>query len=96
MIGEITKNVKEKMMNIARNLHDYLTKPQQKYILEMISGCFATCSLNLSAISGYLYVTILKILRQMKYRQMKYKKGSLRYLKLLIKVCSVSKFANIL
>ncbi|MDK2791499.1 MAG: hypothetical protein PWQ25_362, partial [Deferribacteres bacterium] len=33
MIGEITKNVKEKMMNIARNLHDYLTKPQQKYIL---------------------------------------------------------------
>jgi hypothetical protein len=54
MIGEITKNVKEKMLNIARNLHDYLTKPQQKYILEMISGCFATCSLNLSAISGYL------------------------------------------
>ncbi|UOD35828.1 transposase [Deferribacteraceae bacterium V6Fe1] len=54
MIGEITKNVKGKMLNTTRNLHDYLTKPQQKYILEIISGCFATRSLNLTAISGYL------------------------------------------
>lgn len=54
MISEIRKNVKEKLIKIVHDLNEHISKPQQKYLLEMITGCFATSSLNLTAISGYL------------------------------------------
>ena len=54
MICEITKNVKEKIKKITNDLNDHISRVQQKYLLEMIPGCFATKSLNLTAIAGYL------------------------------------------
>lgn len=55
MIHEITKNVKEKITLMIRELNDHLTRPMQKYLIEMITGCFATKSLCLTSISGSLH-----------------------------------------
>ena len=54
MIYEIAENVKRKILILTQNLNDYITRPQQKYMIEMVSGVFATKSLNLTSIAGYL------------------------------------------
>lgn len=54
MISESLENVKGKLRKIVHDLNEHISKPQQKYLLEMIPGCFATGSLNITAISGYL------------------------------------------
>ncbi|WP_216086524.1 hypothetical protein [Calditerrivibrio nitroreducens] len=54
MIYEIAENVKRKILILTQNLNDYITRPQQKYLIEMVSGVFATKSLNLTSIAGYL------------------------------------------
>jgi len=54
MISETVENVKGKIRKIVHDLNEHISKPQQKYLLEIIPGCFATGSLNLTAISGYL------------------------------------------
>ncbi|AEI13985.1 transposase IS4 family protein [Flexistipes sinusarabici DSM 4947] len=54
MISETVENVKGKIRKIVHDLNEHISKPQQKYLLEMIPGCFSTGSLNLTSISGYL------------------------------------------
>ena len=40
MISETVENVKGKIRKIVHDLNEHISKPQQKYLLEMIPGCF--------------------------------------------------------
>ncbi len=42
MISETVENVKGKIRKIVHNLNEHISKPQQKYLLEMISGMFSS------------------------------------------------------
>ncbi len=40
MISETVENVKEKIRKVVNDLNEHISRPLQKYLLEMIPDCF--------------------------------------------------------
>lgn len=59
IITENREKVKRKAIRLVNKLSDVLSKPERKFVLEMIMGILITGSVNLTRIAGALNDRIL-------------------------------------
>jgi hypothetical protein len=53
IITENREKVKRKAIRLVNKLSDVLSKPERKFVLEMIMGILITGSVNLTRIAGH-------------------------------------------